>query len=126
MPLIKHMPPPARFTERRDSEINKMSTDSVRCIDIPVSLALGCKDALPLLEMHECRKHGRVTMTTYGSSSRFSIMNLLTYRLFSSRPPVHVNVSWHRGYAAFGMVCRSLQAGEEYTAQSINIAEGMN
>ena len=67
-----------------------MSTDSVHCIDIPVSSALGCKGALPLLEMHEYRKRGRVIMTMYGSSLLFSIIHLLTY---PSIPLIHVKAS---------------------------------
>jgi len=48
---------------------NKMSIDSVCCIDNLVSSALEYKGALPLLE-------GHVTMT-YGSSSLFFVMSFL-------------------------------------------------
>jgi len=73
---------------------NKVSTDSVCCIDISVSSALGYKDTLPLFEMDEHSEHGRVTMTTYGSSrcsTSWICLPIHSSLLFTLRPPVHVN-----------------------------------
>ena len=69
---------------------NKVSIDNVRCIDIPVFSTLGHKGALPLLEMHEDREHGCVTMTMYRSSLLFSVMIFLTY---PSIPLIHIKTS---------------------------------